>query len=186
MTINQPTGSWVQDYGYDSGERLSSIQAPSGTFGYVYPNGSGTLRSSSWLWERLDLPGGHDINRSFDGLARLTQTELQDDANTALNRHDYQFNSRHQRSRQTFLAGNYVDYTYDDNGQLTSAIAVAPGVSPQKSNLRYRIRRTGLSQREVTEHLGVAIGVAISAGLVEVQNLVEAQNRLPSVSAQNT
>ena len=122
MTINQPTGSWVQDYGYDSGERLSSIQAPSGTFGYVYPNGSGTLRSSSWFWERLDLPGGHDINRSFDGLARLTQTELQDDSNTALNRHEYQFNSRHQRSRQTFLAGNYVDYTYDDNGQLTSAI----------------------------------------------------------------
>lgn len=37
-------------------------------------------------------------------------------------------------------------------------------VCPQKSNLRCRIRRTGLSQREVTEHLGVATGVAFQQG----------------------
>jgi hypothetical protein len=30
-------------------------------------------------------------------------------------------NSGHQRTKQTFTAGNYVDYTYDDIGQLKTA-----------------------------------------------------------------
>ena len=49
-------------------------------------------------------------------------------------------------------------------------------VSPQKSNLRYRDRHAGLSQREVAEHLEVATATAISAVHVEVAG---AQNRLP-------
>ena len=113
---------WVQDYHYDGAQRLDRIQAPSGTFQYTYPTGSGTLSRASRQWERLALPGGHEIRQSYDTLARLTKTTLRNSSGQPLNRHEYRFNARHQRDRQTFLAGNTIDYDYDPNGQLTSAM----------------------------------------------------------------
>jgi RHS repeat-associated protein len=37
------------------------------------------------------------------------------------NRHGYSYNDGHQRTKQTFLEGNYVDYGYDNIGQLKTA-----------------------------------------------------------------
>ena len=118
LTLTQPTGSWVQDYAYDSASRLKTIVADSGTFTYHYPDGTGALSAASRAWKQLDLPGGHKIIHDHDSLGRLTQTELKNTSNMALNRHAYQFNARHQRTRQTFLNGNYMDYDYDNLGQL--------------------------------------------------------------------
>ena len=113
---------WVQDYRYDGAQRLDRILAPSGTFQYTYPTGAGTLSRASRQWERLVLPGGHEIRQTYDTLARLTKTTLRNSSGQPLNRHEYRFNARHQRDRQTFLAGNTIDYDYDPNGQLTSAM----------------------------------------------------------------
>jgi len=40
---------------------------------------------------------------------------------STLNSHQYEYNSGHQRTKQTLTAGNYVDYTYDNIGQLKTA-----------------------------------------------------------------
>lgn len=47
----------------------------------------------------------------------LVETSTQ----TVLNSHAYQYNTAHQRTRQTLPEGNYWDYGHDALGQLTSA-----------------------------------------------------------------
>lgn len=38
-----------------------------------------------------------------------------------LNTHDYVYNQGNQRTQQVFKEGNYLDYTYDNIGQLKTA-----------------------------------------------------------------
>lgn len=73
------------------------------------------------LVTRLDLSGGSAITNKFDDLGRLLSTVLKKADSSLLNSHAYDYNSGHQRTKQTFTAGNYVDYTYDDIGQLKTA-----------------------------------------------------------------
>ena len=40
---------------------------------------------------------------------------------TLLNSHAYTYNEGNQRTNQTFMAGNYMSYAYDDIGQLKTA-----------------------------------------------------------------
>lgn len=54
-------------------------------------------------------------------MARLTATFLRRADGTALNSHNYDYNVGNQRTKQTRTAGDYVDYTYDDLGQLQRA-----------------------------------------------------------------
>jgi RHS repeat-associated protein len=67
------------------------------------------------------LPGDSTITNEFDGLGRLLSTVLKDALGGTLNSHAYEYNDGHQRTKQTFAPGNYVDYTYDDLGQLQTA-----------------------------------------------------------------
>jgi len=73
------------------------------------------------LVARLDLPGGSYIENSHDDLGRLLSTALKRADDTVLNSHSYVYNNGHQRTKQTFAEGNYVDYTYDGIGQLKTA-----------------------------------------------------------------
>lgn len=68
----------------------------------------------------LGLPGGATVANTYDGLARLTETTLRNGGSASLNTHGYTYNNVHQRTRQT-RGNNYVDYTYDNTGQLLSA-----------------------------------------------------------------
>lgn len=54
-------------------------------------------------------------------MARLTATALRRADATLLNWHSYDYNVGNQRTKQTRTAGDYVDYAYDDIGQLQRA-----------------------------------------------------------------
>jgi RHS repeat-associated protein len=114
LTLVQPYSSpWVQTYAYDAQKRLTNIVSPAGPFGYVYsPN-------PSLLIDQLNLPGGPYIDYVYD-LGRLTNTTLYSSTNVALNTHRYAYTS-FRRDKQIFKDGNFIDYGYDDIGQLLSA-----------------------------------------------------------------
>ena len=68
------------------------------------------------------MPNGSAITNSFDTLARLTGTWLRNSSGTILNSHTYGYNVANQRTSVTNFAGNYVNYTYDNIGQLNTAV----------------------------------------------------------------
>ena len=114
--IKQPNATpWTQGYGYDAADRLSTVVSPAGTFGYQYL-GRGTI------WTNLNLPpSGSQIRRSFDSVARLTETRLLSGAGATLNSHGYSYNAGNQRTAQVRTDNSYVTYGYDNNGQLQAA-----------------------------------------------------------------
>ena len=121
LTLLQPNAAaWGESYGYDSARRLTAVTSPAGTFGYTYA-GPGSLVTN------LALPGSLAITNQFDSVGRLSGTWLRSATNTVLNTHQYTYNAASQRTRQTRLAGDYVDYTYDGAGQLKTAIGKESG-----------------------------------------------------------
>jgi len=124
LGLAQPNASaWSQGYSYDDYWRLGTVTSPAGTFTTQYKQvyASDLGYTASDLVERLTQPSGAYIHNSFDGLARLLSTGLTNSSGTRLNTHAYEYNGGHQRMKQTFTAGNYVDYTYDGIGQLKTA-----------------------------------------------------------------
>jgi len=115
--------TWMQNYFYDSGNRLDETTSNAGTFDYTYQTGA------SILVQELRLPGGSMILNTHDGNSRLTNTKLQNSSATVLNQHAYIYNVGNQRTKQTFTDGNYTDYTYDGIGQLRTAIGYEYGGS---------------------------------------------------------
>ncbi|HTV61130.1 MAG TPA: hypothetical protein VMH30_01030, partial [Verrucomicrobiae bacterium] len=71
LTIQAANASpWMQDYGYDSARRLTSVSSPAGAFGYVY---------DPVKLQRVDelmLPDGAYITNTFDSVARLLGTAM--------------------------------------------------------------------------------------------------------------
>jgi RHS repeat-associated protein len=121
LTLLQPNASaWVESYGYDGGRRLTSVTSPAGTFGYTYA-GPGSLVTN------LALPGSRAIGNQDDAVGRLTGTYLRTGSGSVADEHLYTYNSASQRTRQTRLAGDYVDYTYDAAGQLKTAVGKESG-----------------------------------------------------------
>ena len=114
LSLAQPSGTdWSQSYGYDTAWRLQNVGSPAGAFTYSY-------QGASPLVSTLGLPGGATVVNTYDGLARLTETTLRNGGSASLNTHGYTYNNIHQRTRQS-RGNNYVDYTYDNTGQLLSA-----------------------------------------------------------------
>jgi RHS repeat-associated protein len=117
-------GSWNQAYVFDSIKRLQTVTSPAGPFTYNY-NASQMSRVDS-----LTLPGGGYITNQFDLLARMTDTRYVSPDRAILNGHDYVLNNGNQRTKQTrFSQGttNFVDYSYDPLGEVTSAIGKEAG-----------------------------------------------------------
>ena len=54
-------------------------------------------------------------------MARLLSTTLKNSAQSTINSHSYQLNAANQRTQQVFTAADYVNYTYDNIGQLKTA-----------------------------------------------------------------
>ncbi|MCW5552483.1 MAG: RHS repeat-associated core domain-containing protein [Verrucomicrobiae bacterium] len=126
LAVRQPnTSPWTQSYGYDNLARLTNVTSAAGTFRYSY------LAGASVQVHELELPSVWYADEStdyhlyltqeYDTLARLTGTMLHNQYLNVLNQHEYQVNAANQRTRQTFTGGNYVDYTYDNIGQLQTA-----------------------------------------------------------------
>ena len=108
-----------QSYSYDEGNRLQSLSSPAGVFGYSYNVGQSVSPAS--LVRRLTFPNGAYITNAFDSVARLTGTWLKNSGGTILNSHAYGYNLAGLRTALTNIAGNYVNYTYDNVGQLKTA-----------------------------------------------------------------
>lgn len=115
LSLAQPDGSlWTQSYGYDVADRLQTLVSRAGTFTYTY-RGAGNLVTN------LALPNGAVIANAFDSVGRLTGTWLKNSRGTVLNSHTYNNNVANQRLKQTRGDGSYVDYSYDNVGELKTA-----------------------------------------------------------------
>jgi len=116
LSLLQPSASaWSVSYGWDAATRLTNVTSTAGSFGYSY------LAPYSLLPATLSLPNGAYITNTYDSVARLLSTTLKNTQNSTLNTHDYSYNQGNQRTQQVFTPGNYVNYTYDNIGQLRTA-----------------------------------------------------------------
>ncbi|HEY5911514.1 MAG TPA: RHS repeat-associated core domain-containing protein [Verrucomicrobiae bacterium] len=116
LSLLQPNASpWVQTYGYDSDGRLTNVTSQAGAFGYQYPD------NRFDLIRQLTLPSGAYSSRAYDDLARLTDITLYHPNGTVLDSHGYSYDMGSQRTQQVFTAANFVNYTYDNIGQLKTA-----------------------------------------------------------------
>ena len=125
LTVQQPTGSWSQSYGYDAARRLQTVTGPAGTFTYTH-KGPGTV------WTNLVVPTSPAaaITNVYDTGGRLTGTYLRNNAGTILNQHVYLYNGYGQRQRQSLTDNSYTTYAYDNDAQLSSSLGYTSGGSP--------------------------------------------------------
>jgi hypothetical protein len=61
-----------------------------------------------------------------DDVGRLLSTTLLDPQSTTINAHQYEYDMGSQRTQQVFTEGNFVNYTYDNIGQLKTALGAEP------------------------------------------------------------
>jgi RHS repeat-associated protein len=118
---------WVQTYGYDSVMRLSTVTSPAatglpwGTFNYAYANPAGDRVAQI----NFPAPSGSysyvSTVNSYDALARLTQTYMNPPSLSSLDIHNYAYDMGSEVTQQVFEVGNYINYTYDNIGQLKTA-----------------------------------------------------------------
>ncbi len=121
LFLQEPTtADWVQSYAYDGAKRLAITGSSAGGF-YMTYKGPTLLVTNTLLGNLCS------ITNAFDSDARLTKTVLTDGAGVVRNSHLYGYNVGNQRTFMTNTAGNYWSYTYDDAGQLQSAIGKEAG-----------------------------------------------------------
>jgi RHS repeat-associated protein len=140
--ISPNASAWAQSYAYDLAKRLTNTTSPAGAFGYHYHATRNTEH------DRLSLPNGAAITNDFDSIARLLSTTLKNSGGTLLNSHAYSYNPANQRT-QVFTAGDYINYGYDNIGQLVSARGKeAGGADRLHEQLNYSYDKAGnLSNR---------------------------------------
>jgi RHS repeat-associated protein len=119
LNLTEPSGSWSETYGYDSFWRFATITSPAGTFGYQYVLGAQSLISA------ISLANGSLITNSFDANARLTGTALVNSFGGTMDDYQYLYNQGNQRTSCLRAGGipNYVNYSYDPIGEVTSDLA---------------------------------------------------------------
>src|SRR5438093_8447745 len=113
LSLQQPTGSWTNGFTWDAAHRLSTETSPAGTFTYTYKVGQ-----ASSLPIKLVLPNSSYITNTYDNVARLTGTYLDNSSNTVLDKSEYLYNTNSQRIRLTRTDGSYYTNSYDNIGQL--------------------------------------------------------------------
>src|ERR1044071_706424 len=119
--LQQPSGTWTNGFSYDGARRLSTVTSLAGTFIYAYSPGVGAATASASLVKKLTLPNSGYVTNTYDTVARLTGTYLDNSANTILDKSEYLYNAGNQRIRQTRTDASYYTNTYDNIGQLKVA-----------------------------------------------------------------
>jgi RHS repeat-associated protein len=130
FSLAQPSGSWTNGYLYDAARRLTNVTSGAGAFSYEYTGAGGLVK-------KLLLPNTGYITNAYDSAARLTDTSLKNSSHSNLNSHAYQLNNGNQRTKQTRTDGSYVDYSYDDIGQVKTAIGKESGGTTNRFNERF-------------------------------------------------
>ena len=165
LSVQAPNGApWSQSYGYDMARRLTGVSSPAGTFGYSRNDGpydsSGYYSQSSSEVTSLALPGGAYITNTFDAVARETGTWLLNSSGSNLDSYVYTYNQGNQRTEVVRTAGDYVTYTYDNMGELKTAVGKEMSGAGRwqeqfgyaydgAGNLNYRTNNTLLDQFNV-------------------------------------
>src|SRR5205823_649118 len=116
LVLQQPTSTWTNGFTYDAAHRLITVSSPAGTFAYSYKVGQ-----ASRLPIKLALPNASYITNTYDTVARLTGTYLDNSSNTVLDKSEYLYNSGNQRIRHTRTDNSYYTNNYDNIGQLVWA-----------------------------------------------------------------
>src|SRR5439155_6584144 len=116
LVLQQPTGTWTNGFTYDAAHRLTNVTSSAGTFAYSYKVGQ-----ASRLPIKLSLPNTSYITNTYDSVARLTGTYLDNSSNTVLDKSEYLYNAGNQRIRHTRTDGSYYTNNYDNIGQLVWA-----------------------------------------------------------------
>lgn len=172
LSLSQPSGTWSQSYGYDSGWRMTNVASSAGSFGYSY-----NVQPASALITGISLPNGANITNSYDSLARLTETALNDRWGHALDAYSYIPDTLGLRTnivRNLGLSSSTVTAGFDSIGQLIS----------------WNAKETGGASR-LNEQLGWAYDAAHNL-LRRTNNLllqtftVDAANELTNVSRAGT
>jgi len=128
LSLAQPNaGAWAQNYAYDTIRRLTNVVSPAGAFSYDYAPVPGAPTSPSALLKKLALPSGAYVTNSYDAVARLLSTKLNNSVHATLNSHAYGYNVGSQRTNQVRFDGSSVSYTYDNLGQLKAATGKESG-----------------------------------------------------------
>ncbi len=122
MSVQAPNaGPWIQSYGYDYARRMTGVTSPVGTFAYHYDPVE-LLRI-----DVLNLPGGNYITNAYDNVARQTLAELVNAQGINLDSYAYGYDLAGQVTKVTRAAGDYVNYTYDNEGELKTGLGKAAG-----------------------------------------------------------
>ena len=118
LTLSQTASNWSQTYGYDSGWRMRTLNSPAGSFGYCY-----NFQPASLLITGIQLPNGANIVNSYDSLARLTNTALNNHWSHALDSYTYTLDALGLRTnivRNLGLTSSTITVGFDNIGQLTT------------------------------------------------------------------
>ena len=109
--------NWTQTYGYDASWRLTNTTSPAGVFAYQF------LTPNFWLPASISLPNGAKIVNTFDALAMLQETDLNDHWGHTLDGYGYQRDALGlvtNLTRNFGLGNNSVSVGYDNIAQITS------------------------------------------------------------------
>jgi RHS repeat-associated protein len=131
LSLSQPSGSWSQTYGFDSSWRMTNIVSPAGAFGYSY-----NVQPESSLISEISLPNEAYITNSFDSLARLKQTSLNNyyKWGHTLDGYSYGFDAlglATNITRNLGLTSSSVSVGFDNIGQITSWMAKETNGTPR-------------------------------------------------------
>ena len=77
--------------------------------------------------DELTLPNGAYITNTYDSVARMLSTKLLNSSSSILDSESYAYNQASQRTAETNTAGDFRNYTYDNEGELTTAIGKESG-----------------------------------------------------------
>jgi RHS repeat-associated protein len=181
LSLQQPTGTWTNGFGWDLAGRLTNVTSAAGAFGYAY-----TALDSSFsgrLVQRLSLPNGASVTNNFDPVARLLNTVLKySNGTTTLDAAHYGYNEANQRIAYTNANQSlYYHYSYDPSGQLT--VGTSSTASEDRGyaydaawNLNYLTNNGALStfmvdgKNELTNALGAAYGYDSNGNLTAGTN----------------
>ena len=121
MSLSLASAPWIQRYGYDAARRLTSIISPAGEFDYAYDP------AQLQRVVALTLANAAVITNQYDSVARLTLTELMNSSGSDVDSYSYSYNAANQRTNVVRTAGDYVNYTYDNIGELQTAVGKEAG-----------------------------------------------------------
>lgn len=130
LSLLQPNRSpWTQTYGYDEFNRMTNVTSVAGAFTYQYVTSINTGASTEPdLIGKLIYPSGAYSQRFYNFLGELTNSILYaPGAATILDGDQYFYDEGFQRTQQVFQVGNYINYTYDNIGQLKTAFGFESG-----------------------------------------------------------